>query len=164
MVRMMIDSDIGQIMERINSINGTSLMSFQTVLLENLPDKETVRSQLFNYSVAIYGYYENDKLLGLIYYQLPSVISFQGAATIYWINCDGMPGNMFRTLLVESAEDLFRNSGMNKVKIHLTNASFFGGNIEDTLTRYGFVKEAEIKHGVGWQNDLLVFALIRKEL
>lgn len=160
MVRMMIDSNIGQIMEKISSITGTSLLSFQTAMLENLPDKETVRSQLFNYSVAIYGYYENNNLLGIIYYQLPAVISCQNAATIYWINCDRLQEYMFRTLLAESVEDLFHNFSINKIKIHTSKSSFFAEDIEKSLSEYGFIKEAEIKHGVGWQNNLLVFSLI----
>lgn len=162
MVRMMIDSDIGQIMEQLKQIHGTSLKSFHTALLDALPDKEMVRSQLFNYSVAIYGYYENDRLLGIVYYQLPGVISFQNSATIYWISCAEMQENSFKTLLNASAEDLFHRSGISKLKIHFAKSLFPEINLESELAEYGFVKEAEIEHGVGWQNNLLVFSLLNR--
>lgn len=156
----MIDSDIEQIMEQINDISGTSLLSFQTALLERIVDKEMIRTQLFNYSVAIYGYYENEKLLGLIYYQLPSPISFRNVATIYWINCEKMQKEMFKTLLKESAKKLFQDLAINKIKIHFAKSSFFAEEIESELIHYGFIKEAEIEHGIGWRNDLLVLSLL----
>lgn len=164
MIQRMIDSNIGQIMERINEIHGTSLRSFQTPILETLPNKETVRSQLFNYSVVIYGYYEGDYLVGLIYYQLPAIISFQKSATIYWTSCEGMSKEVFSTFLAESVKELFIKERINKIKIHLSKANYYEDDIESELIELGFSKEAEIKHGVGWENNLLVFSRLNEQL
>jgi len=160
MIHILDDSKIDVIMEHLSQIKKTGIASFQTALLDSTPTKEIVRGQLFNYAVAIYGYYsEEEKLTGIIYYQLPSVTSKQSSADIYWISCGSLTSNQLRELIEKSTCDLFSNHNIGKVSISLDGMSYFAASAISELEQIGFEREAIVKNGVGKGNDLLIYAI-----
>ncbi len=155
-IHILDDCYLEEVVESIKKIDNSSIRLYRTPEYDVVPGKETIRSELFNYSIVLYGKETKEGLQGLLYFQLPSIFTTSRSMILLWTSCKGMDEKEFQKFFV-TVEELI---GSSKIQVNLGTKSSEYKSIKEQLIELGFRKEVCIVNGYGENNDKEIYSKI----
>lgn len=130
---------------------GKDLKSYCTPNYNSFPKEKSLRSEIFNYNILVYGSIniDNDELRSMIYFQTPQVLSKSKSAVILWCNCLNLNDIEFNEFLMESINTVKKTYEASKVKIYINTSKSYSSIMTQTLLDLGFKCELKIPDGYG---------------